>query len=185
MGIPQRIVLEARDIFDTPDDGNRYEVIEGTMYVTPPPVVAHQHIVSRIDRKIWNQVAKLKLGVGYIAPCGVILSDGTGVQPDAFFIAADRVTELERRDAIYGAPDLVIEVLSPSTSKRDQTTKLEAYATSGVRECWLVSPEAENITLFALTTQSREVIGIVRGDDPIPTRVLAGVSILARELFED
>src|SRR2546426_849178 len=96
-------------MFDSPDDGNRYEVIEGRLYMTPPPVVVHQDIVGRIARKPWSWVLAQRLGKGYIAPCGVVLPDGTAVQPDAFFISKDRIALIEQKKAIYGAPDLVIE----------------------------------------------------------------------------
>ena len=131
MALPRRIRFKADDIWDTPDDGKRYEVIDGQLYVTPPPVTEHQGASSVLFGYIGLYVRERQLGKVYSAPVGVVLDDENGVQPDLVYISRERLHILSRR-GIEGAPDLVVEIPSLSTRARDRGIKLRRYAAGGV-----------------------------------------------------
>jgi Uma2 family endonuclease len=139
----------AEDIWDTPDDGNRYEVIDGDLYVTPPPVVAHQRSGGALYFYIRGYLVQYPIGEVFVAPIGVRLDGRNGLQPDVVYVSNARrhiVTERE----IEGAPDLVVEVLSPSTRARDRGIKFRRYAAAGVPHYWIVAPEAHTLEAYAL-----------------------------------
>src|SRR5688572_9102976 len=106
MGQPLPIRLTYRDWLELPDDGNRYEIIDGRLYVTPQPVPRHQRILYWLTQTVMSWTREAGLGDWYFAPCGVRLENGTVVQPDAFFIARERVGGLVGEKVIEGAPDL-------------------------------------------------------------------------------
>ena len=115
-----------------PDDGNRHEIIEGEWFMTPPPNLGHQGTVGNADRLLGNHIEKKDLGWLFVAPAAVFLGKHDIVEPDLFFVAKERRSIL-RKDGVHGAPDLVIEVLSPSTAMYDRNEKLALYQRSGVR----------------------------------------------------
>jgi len=140
--------LTADDLWKMPDDGNRYELLDGEIVVSPAPLTKHQRIVGAGFMLL---VAAERAGYGqvYVAPVDVVLDEHNVVQPDVLFVISERLSIVMEKN-IQGAPDLVIEVLSPSTSSKDLGDKLSTYERFGVRYCWLVSPEAEVIRRFAL-----------------------------------
>src|SRR4051812_47909684 len=109
----------AEDIWDTPDDGNRYEVIDGELYVAPPPNREHQHVSFECSYFIRHYLDEHPVGIAYAAPFGVILQGLSGVQPDLVYISNERRDILTSQGA-SGAPDLVVEILSPSIRSRDR-----------------------------------------------------------------
>jgi Uma2 family endonuclease len=106
--------FSGEDIWDTPEDGNRYEVIDGDLYKTPPPVIAHQRPASRLPMFIGAYLLAHPIGELFVAPTGVVLDELNGMQPDVLSISNERRHIIGER-GIDGAPDLVVEVLSPST----------------------------------------------------------------------
>lgn len=135
------------DYLRLPDDGKRYEIIDGELYVTPAPATRHQFIVSNLLRLVGAFVHHRKLGRLLTAPLDVLFGHHDLAQPDLVFISAERM-EIVTKAAIQGAPDLVAEVISPSTGKRDEGIKLRLYEREGVREYWLLYPEAETMKVF-------------------------------------
>ena len=132
-----------QDVQQMPDDGNRYEAIKGDLYVTPAPTPRHQILLLRLYDALRPLLAKPGGGVLLVAPVGVEFPDTReGVQPDLLFVSNERLGIIGDA-SVRGAPDLVIEILSPSTAGRDRTIKLELYERQGVREYWIVDP-AEN-----------------------------------------
>ncbi|MPZ15118.1 MAG: Uma2 family endonuclease [Chloroflexi bacterium] len=123
--------LTADDIWETPVDGNRYEVIDGELYVTPPPLEQHQRGASALHGYLWQHVRERRLGRVYSAPIAVVLDEETGVQPDVVYVANERRDIIAER-GIEGAPDLVVEVLSRSTQVRDRGVKMARYARAGI-----------------------------------------------------
>src|SRR5712691_11341392 len=117
-----------------PED-RRYEVIDGELFMTPAPTPYHQIVALNVATALGEHVLGLKLGTVLIAPCDVVLSETDVVQPDILFIAAERASVIGEK-YISAAPDLVIEVFSPSTAGRDQTLKKKLYAPRGVKELW-------------------------------------------------
>jgi len=123
-------------------DESRYEMLYGRFYLSPSPLPLHQ-IVVRILCRWLEDVIGPSGGIVLPAPLDTALSDHTVVQPDILYITAERSSIV--RERIEGAPDLVIEVLSPSTARRDRGEKLQAYAEFGVREYWLVDLTALHV----------------------------------------
>jgi Uma2 family endonuclease len=133
-----------------PDDGNRYEVIAGELYVTPAPGSIHQRVVWRLGTALENFCEEHGAGTMYGAPYDVIFGEGDYLEPDIVFVRRDREDIVEKHGMV-GAPDLVVEVLSDSTARRDRGIKRERYAAYGVPEYWIIDTEARRIDVLRLT----------------------------------
>lgn len=149
--------LTYEDLAQTPDDGNRYEIIDGELIVNPAPVPKHQQVSYRLSRLFGDVVDARGLGTVYYAPLDVRLSPYDIVQPDLVFIAEER-SAIIGPTFIDGAPDLLVEILSPSSRARDDLRKARLYAASGVRDYWLVDLETPSITVHALNGHRYEPV---------------------------
>lgn len=136
---------------ELPDDGYRYEVIEGILVRESSPTYRHQSIVVYATALIFNHLREDQRPGWLVAPFGVRLSEDTVFQPDFLYVQPDRRGLIAAR-AVMGAPDLVGEVLSPSTEKRDLGIKRDLYAQHGVREYWIIDPEARTVLIHAEPT---------------------------------
>ncbi len=137
-----------RDVLEMPEDGKRYEAIEGELCVSPPPKLAHQWVSAKLFGALLDLLVRPGHGHVFHAPVGVEFSDTEeGVQPDLLFVSNDRLNILTE-DGIRGAPDLVIEILSPSTARRDRTVKRHLYERQGVGEYWVVDPGARQVEVW-------------------------------------
>jgi Uma2 family endonuclease len=130
-----------------PDDGRRHEIVEGDHTMTPAPKTKHQRVSFNLALAIGSFVKQRNLGLVFAAPCDVILSDENVVQPDLLFVTQKR-SEIVTEDNIRGAPDLIVEIVSETTRKRDEQTKRKLYERYGVREYWIVDPELETVRVF-------------------------------------
>lgn len=126
-------------------DKPRCELIYGRFYLSPSPTPLHQYIALRLGRLL-DDVAERTGGLALIAPVDVHLAQHSVVQPDLLYVSAARGAVIQ--DRIEGAPDLVVEILSPSTASRDQVHKLNLYAQAGVIEYWIVDPAGGHITFL-------------------------------------
>lgn len=133
-----------------PDDGNRYEVIAGELYATPAPGSIHQRVLFRLAAMIENFCDEHGVGTMYGAPYDVIFGEGDYLEPDIVFVRRDREDIVEKHGMV-GAPDLVVEVLSSSTSRRDRGIKRERYAAYGVPEYWIIDTQAKRVEVLRLT----------------------------------
>lgn len=129
--------------------GNRYEIIGGELVVCPSPAPKHQRLVIRLTDRFLELVVRPGFGELFVAPTDVKLSEHDVVVPDLFVIAAGRQA-IVGETYIHGAPDLIVEILSPSTRVWDQIRKSALYATSGVREYWMVDPQAKSVDVLTL-----------------------------------
>ncbi len=143
-----KLKLTYQDYVLLPDDGKRYEILDGDLYVTPSPTARHQIVSANLFFALSGHVRAEGLGRILAAPLDVVFADDTIVQPDLLFISNERLPIL--RDWVHGAPDLLIEILSPGTRDRDRTLKRRLYARHGVRELWLVDPEARQVEVYSL-----------------------------------
>ena len=136
------------DVLRMPDDGNRYEFIGGRLYVTPAPVTRHQRISKRLQAALMRVLEDAGLGEVFSAPF-LVEFPGTGdrVQPDLLFVSDER-REIIGEKQVLGAPDLVVEILSPSTAHRDRGIKLDLYARCGVRQYWIVDPVEDAVDVW-------------------------------------
>ena len=137
------------DLLALPDDGKRYELIDGELIELTSSTTKHQLLIIRLGSVLDALVTRLALGLVLPAPLDVLLSPTNLVQPDLIFVARER-RHIVRPNLIQGAPNLLIKILSPSTRRRDETRKRDLYAAFGVDEYWLVDPDAETIRVHAL-----------------------------------
>lgn len=173
------------DYVQFPDDGKRHEIIEGDHYMTPAPKTKHQTASINLSMAMGSFVKKHSLGVVFTAPCDVILSDENVVQPDLLFISAVRAA-IVTEDNIQGAPDLIIEILSESSRKKDEVTKRKLYERFGAQEYWVVDPELEIVKIFKLAQQKygRAVELSKEANDVLTTELFPGFSLAVSEIFE-
>jgi Uma2 family endonuclease len=139
--------LTYEDFCRIPDDGMRHEIIDGVHYVTPSPVLRHQDLLGRLYLAI-GMFLEIHPAVGrvFLSPLDTVFSKWDVVEPDLLFVAADQLEILTEAN-VQGAPALVIEILSPSTRKRDLGIKRQLFDRGGVREYWIVDPRARDITI--------------------------------------
>jgi Uma2 family endonuclease len=130
------------DYLQFPDDGLRHEIIEGQHYVTPSPSTRHQRIVLRLLYLIENHLQQNPVGELFAAPFDVLLSEYDVLEPDLLFLSLARSPLLTEKN-LEGAPDLVVEILSPSTASRDKRLKRDVYERTGVDEYWVVDPDRD------------------------------------------
>jgi Uma2 family endonuclease len=137
------------DLRAMPEDGQRYELLAGKLHVTPAPSTTHQRISRNLEFILHAYVTAHHLGEVLYAPVDVILHAGSIVQPDIVFVSAVRAS-IVTEQGVEGAPDLVIEILSPSTEARDRGEKRRLYAEHGVAHYWLVDGSTRTLTELAL-----------------------------------
>jgi Uma2 family endonuclease len=170
-----------------PDDGNRYEVIRGSLYVTAAPTPLHQYALSRLHVLMGGFIAEQELGILLGAPLDVRLPQELGdpVQPDLLFLRTGNEPSWEADRSFDGVPDLVVEVLSRSTAHRDRKVKQEAYRNAGIRESWIVDPWARTILIYILRDDRHQYIELCRGneEDTVRSVVLPGLEIRVGNLF--
>lgn len=135
-----------------PADGKRHEIVDGDHYMNPAPNLHHQTISRRIEFQLYTQIEQKNLGWVFDAPCDVQLTDFDIVQPDLVVVLKDRQAILTDQK-IDGAPDLIIEILSPGNASYDRTLKLQLYQRTGVTEYWIVDPSEESIEQYVLEEQ--------------------------------
>jgi Uma2 family endonuclease len=169
-----------------PDDGLRHEIIDGAHYVTPSPNLRHQELVGRLFLSLGAVLEdRPDKGRLFLSPFDVVFSFHDIVEPDLVFVAPDQLEILTAKN-IQGTPALVIEVLSPSTRKRDRHVKRLLYERAGVREYWLVDPEAT-----AIAIHRRDEAGsfpavadlTAQGRDTLETPLVPGWSLNLTRLF--
>jgi Uma2 family endonuclease len=139
--------LTYADYVRLPDDGLRHEIIDGEHYVTPSPSVRHQQISGRLFHSIQLHLDTHPIGAIFYAPLDALLSEFDIVVPDLVYISNDRMRYLTSKN-LQGPPDLVIEVLSPSTARRDQRLKHDLYERVGITEYWLVDSERDVVDVY-------------------------------------
>jgi Uma2 family endonuclease len=165
-----------------PDDGWRYEIIEGELYMSPAPEPIHQEYGGEMFAALHDFGKKHNAGKAYMAPIDVILSDlATPVQPDVLFIRKERL-HIVKKGRIEGAPDIIAEILSPSNWLTDRREKFQIYAKSGVREYWIVNPMARSIELFVLREERYELIGKFEADEVVRSEALSGFEVKVEEI---
>lgn len=179
--VNRNIKFTVKDYMSIQDD-KRYELIEGELVMVPSPSVNHQQILMDLAFFLREFVRRKDLGRILIAPMDVVLSDHDVLQPDILFISKDRRYIIAPGN-IRGAPDLVVEILSPSTEQRDRTVKSTIYARHGVREYWLVSLEEPSVEVLSLEADGYMRAGIYKVEDSINSPLLQGLSLPVKSLF--
>ncbi len=166
-----------------PDDGRRYEIIEGVLYVTNAPSFAHQFTVAQILAQIHQFTNQNKLGVVLTAPFEVHLSEKTRpVQPDVLFIGAKNWPAADSQ-VFEGVPDLIVEVLSPSSVRTDRHIKFDVYEQAGVPEYWIVNPKTHSVEVYTLSGGEYAQLGEYAGHEAIQSAILEGLLMTTSTLF--
>lgn len=180
---PRRTVFTYEDYRGLPDDGYRWEILEGCMVREPSPRPLHQFIVGNLFRILDGAAHRDRLGYVLAAPLDVILSEENVVQPDLVFVPLNRL-DIIREENLRGAPALTIEVLSPSTAGRDRAVKRKIYEHFGVSEYWVVDPEHRTVERFVLTGDRYAGPMTLAGGDTLTTPLLPGLVIDVQQVFD-
>jgi Uma2 family endonuclease len=166
-----------------PDDGNRYEVIGGELYVSPAPQPLHQEIAARLFELLRPFARTNGLGRVLHGPIDVLFGEGDYLEPDLVFIRRGRRGVYTKR-GLESAPDLIVEVISPTTGLRDRGVKRERYAHFGVPEYWIVDPSAERIEVYRPESETPAVLARdVLEWQPVPRGPKLAIDLV--ELFSD
>lgn len=164
------------------DDGNRYEIIEGELVLTPSPGFIHQYIAAKIETALRVFVERNNLGTVLIAPFDVVLSERVVLQPDVLFVSRERY-HLITATCLKGGPDLVVEVISPGSGRRDRVNKSRLYRKYGVKEYWLVDPEAKTVEVLAADDRGWYQAGAYDEEDTLTSPLLPGLEVKLKDIF--
>ena len=176
--------LTVQDYLNIPEeDENRYELINGELYMAPAPSWEHQKSTINLATLLDNFVSDTGLGEVVASPIDVYLSDEDVFQPDIVFISNERLGII-RSDGIHGAPDLVIEVLSPGTERIDRTLKSERYEMFDVSEYWQANPIAKTILVLRARDGAFERVGLFTEGMTLETPLLPGLRVDVSEVFD-
>ena len=173
--------LTYQDYANTPDD-ERYELIDGELIMSESPIIAHQDNRMELGYRIQVFVKTNDAGIVYLPDTDVVLSDTDVVQPDIMFISKERQHIIGEAN-IQGAPDLVVEILSPSTARRDWGVKRELYAKHGVKEYWIADPANKTVWVMLLKDGVLEIQQTCHPGDTIASSVLAGFTVKVDDIF--
>lgn len=178
----RRLTVEDLERLPEEHEGDRQELIDGELVVTPVPLIRHQVISMNLTRSLDQHVRPRNLGMVFYAPTGIQFSRHDLLIPDICFVSRERLGIVGEK-TIAAAPDLVIEILSPGTRRRDLTTKRELYARFGVREYWPVDPDKRTVEVLELVGNGFQVVP-AREDGSLQSRVLPGLRLTLEDVFE-
>jgi Uma2 family endonuclease len=166
-----------------PDDGRRYEIMDGVLLVTPSPRPSHQNVDASLTFYLFLHVNMAGLGRVFSAPLDVELTPKRVFQPDLLVLlnsSLDKITATH----VVGAPDLVVEIASPGTAKYDRSSKYQAYAQAGVEEYWMVDTEMRSVEILVLQGNVYQSQGIFQGKDTLLSKVVPGMrAVRVEQLF--
>jgi len=175
------------DLDALPDDGKRYEIIDGELFVSKQPHFYHQMICTGISTLLFNWSKQSNLGHTVIAP-GVIFAEHNDVVPDIVWISNERLPAALGKDGkFHSAPDLVIEVLSPgrANERRDREAKLKLYSRRDVLEYWIVDWRTHSIEIYRRQTNDLELFATLTKGDLLESPLLPDFSVQINALFAD
>ncbi len=179
--MPVDIRLTYDDFCLLPNDGKRYEIIDGELFVTPAPMSAHQRVVTRLTSFLFQFLEEHQLGEVFVSPFDVVFSIHDVVEPDILFISKARSSVLTEKN-VQGAPDLVVEVLSPTTAKVDRLTKLKLYARFGVEEYWIIDPDKPSAEIYRRSEKGLEFGMSLAPDRSLTSPLLPGFNLPLKKL---
>jgi Uma2 family endonuclease len=163
------------------DDDQRYEIIGGNLLMAPAPDTWHQDWSRELSMLVVTHAKRHKLGKVFFAPVDVVLDTENTVQPDIVFIATANAGIIQRR-AIFGTPDLLVELVSPSSVRRDRYDKKELYARFGVKEYWIGDPANKALEILTLKEDRYELHCCVEEKGKLTSLVLAGLEFDLSEI---
>jgi len=178
-------ILNVSDLDLMPDDGNRYELIEGKLFVSRAPGLPHQRILANLIVLLKIFLDAHPLGEMFPTP-GVIFDNHNAVIPDIVFIRRERLPDIAADEKVTGAPDLAIEIVSlgAENARRDRIVKLQTYSKFGVREYWVVDGYRRTIEVYRLEQERLALVATLTNDEELTTPLLPEFSCRARQVFE-
>jgi Uma2 family endonuclease len=181
-----RIPYTYDDYRTLPEDmSRRYELLDGDLYRVPAPTTTHQRVLRKLLGLLDRHINAMDLGEVFCAPVDVILGEGNArevAQPDIVFVAKAG-SDIVKLHGIEGAPDLVIEILSPGTQERDRGYKRTLYARYGVREYWIFDPEKRTLEVYAAKTEGPSLSARHTEDSVLSSSIFPGLKISLRDVF--
>jgi len=178
---PEVRLLTVDDYRATPDE-IRYQLVEGELIMSPSPTSHHQAILWNFAQIFGRYLDKRPIGRAFFAPLDVYLSNHNVFQPDVLFIATANLGIL-KKDGVHGAPDIVVEVLSPSNAQLDRKTKRRVYARAGVKEFWLVDPALRQIQLSLFPADRARPVKLIEENESFASPLLPGLKLRAIDVF--
>ena len=170
-----------------PEDGQRHELIDVEHIVTPSPNTKHQTIAVNLTGMIWSHLQQRPIGRVFAAPFDVVFSAFDVVEPDLLFLSSKRAADVLTPKHARGAPDLVVEIGSESTRRRDETIKRRLYERFGVAEYWVIDPELDVIKVYRRTGERYERTAelSLEAGDVLTTPLLPGLDLPLAKIFEE
>lgn len=177
-------LLTIADLDAMPDDGSRYEIIEGELFVSRAPNLTHQSVSMNLAVNIKTYLSRNPIGVVWATP-GVIFSEFSGVIPDLVFVSNERRVEIAAGERIMGAPDLMIEIVSPGAEneRRDRIAKRQLYGKHEVKEYWVVDPYQQTVEIYFLEGQILKLQATCSEKDDLISTMLPGFSCKVEDIF--
>lgn len=179
---PQQGQWTYADYASIPEDGHRYEIVNGVLYMAPSPSLGHQGIAGEIFAYLRNFVQMAGLGRVFVAPTDVELSYKNVVQPDVFVVLNEHLDRMAG-SRLIGAPDLVVEIASPSTARHDLREKQDAYARASVPEYWIVTPGEQVVEVLVLEDSLYSSLGVFHGYAILPSRIVPDLPVRVEQFF--
>ena len=168
--------LNYEDYCLLPNNGKRYEIVDGELFVTPSPWQRHQLVLANLLYYLTDFVKKRDLGKVYPAPFDVVFSEYDVVEPDVVYVSKAHASVVTEKN-IQGAPDLVVEVLSDGTARIDRTTKLKLYARNGVAEYWVIDPVAYSAEIYRLVSGGYELAAQLDSSQSLTSPLFPGFAL--------
>jgi Uma2 family endonuclease len=165
-----------------PDDGHKYEIVNGVLVMGPAPSPDHQSIAVRLTHYLFVHVELAELGRVFTAPIDVELEPKNVFQPDVIVLLNAHLDRVSAK-RIVGAPDLVVEVASPGTAAFDRLTKHDVYARAGVREYWIVKSALRTVEVLVLENGEYRSLGFFTGHATLPSHVVPGLPVRVEQFF--
>jgi Uma2 family endonuclease len=183
---PVSLKLTYDDFLLFPDDGKRHELIDGEHYVTPSPNTRHQTIALNLTGLMWSFLQAHPIGRLFFAPFDIVFSRSDVVEPDLLYMSNERAREILTEKHVTGAPELLIEISSKGTRKRDETLKRSLYERSGVAEYWTVDPDVNAVRVHRLLAgKYQHVVELtLEHGDVLTTPILPGLELPLAKIFE-
>ncbi|HXU40462.1 MAG TPA: Uma2 family endonuclease [Blastocatellia bacterium] len=177
-------LLTIAELDSMPDDGNRYELIEGELFVSCSPNRIHQTVSGNLFFSVRSYLIDNPIGEIW-ATLGVIFSEFSGVIPDLVFVSHERRNEIASGDRVMGSPDLVIEIVCPGAEneRRDRLVKRQLYGKHGVKEYWIVDFHNRTIEVYVLQGQMLQLQSILTEKDELTSSVLPGYRCKVETIF--
>jgi len=183
MPTTQPVVKFTYEDYRTAPPDRRYELLDGDLIMVPAPNLKHQRVQRHLGQRLSQFIEERDLGEFFFAPCDVVLSDTDVVQPDLLFVSGEREHLLSGGENVRGAPDLVVEILSPATADRARGYKRALYGRHGVTEYWLVDPTAETVSIHRRQAGALTMTRTFGREETLRSPLLAGLELHLDDVF--